>query len=123
MSAWRKNWAACVAVWEKASNSWYNERWPSTSSKFFTPSPRSTFYDTKLIIYIRYEQLQLRANALREELHTEIERMLDDIVRFKLHVQKSLEEYEQFIADEVERSCEEQDMLAEGEDEDMVEEA
>lgn len=38
--------------------------------------------------------------------------MLDDIVRFKLHVQKSLEEYEQFIADEVERSCEEQDMLA-----------
>lgn len=38
--------------------------------------------------------------------------MLDDIVRFKLHVQKSLEEYEQFIADEVERSCEEQDLLA-----------
>jgi len=49
--------------------------------------------------------------------------MLDDIVRFKLHVQKSLEEYEQFIADEVERSCEEQDALdqdAEAEDEDMV---
>lgn len=62
----------------------------------------------------RYEQLQLRANALREELHTEIERMLDDIVRFKLHVQRSLEEYEQFIADEVERSCEEQDLLARG---------
>jgi kinetochore protein NDC80 len=74
-------------------------------------------------VYTRYEQLQLRANALREELHTEIERMLDDIVRFKLHVQKSLEEYEQFIADEVERSCEEQDMLAEDEDEEMAEEA
>ncbi len=74
-------------------------------------------------MYTRYEQLQLRANALREELHTEIERMLDDIVRFKLHVQKSLEEYEQFIADEVERSCEEQDMLAEDEDEEMAEEA
>lgn len=42
--------------------------------------------------------------------------MLDDIVRFKLHVQRSLEEYEQFIADEVERSCEEQDLLARGED-------
>jgi kinetochore protein NDC80 len=73
----------------------------------------------------RYEQLQLRANALREELHTEIERMLDDIVRFKLHVQKSLEEYEQFIADEVERSCQEQDEeLAggEAEDEEMDEE-
>jgi len=63
----------------------------------------------------RYEQLQLRANSLREELHTEIERMLDDIVRFKLHVQRSLEEYEQFIADEVERSCEEQDLLAQAE--------
>jgi kinetochore protein NDC80 len=64
----------------------------------------------------RYEQLQLRANTLREELHTEIERMLDDIVRFKLHVQKSLEEYEQFIADEVERSCQEEDQLGDVED-------
>lgn len=71
----------------------------------------------------RYEQLQLRANTLREELHTEIERMLDDIVRFKLHVQRSLEEYEQFIADEVERSCEEQDQLADGNSEDMDEES
>ncbi len=45
--------------------------------------------------------------------------MLDDIVRFKLHVQRSLEEYEQFIADEVERSCEEQDMLAQDDEEEM----
>lgn len=66
--------------------------------------------------YDRYEQLTLKANALREELHTEIERMLDDIVRFKLHIQRSLEEYEQFIADEVEKSCEEQDMLADAEE-------
>ena len=68
----------------------------------------------------RYEQLQLRANTLREELHTEIERMLDDIVRFKLHIQKSLEEYEQFIADEVERSCEEEDQLGDVDDADEV---
>lgn len=48
--------------------------------------------------------------------------MIDDIVRFKLHVQTKLEEYEQFIADEVERSCEEQDMLAQdAEDEQMDE--
>jgi kinetochore protein NDC80 len=66
----------------------------------------------------RYEQLQLRANTLREELHTEIERMLDDIVRFKLHIQKSLEEYEQFIADEVERSCMEEDQLRDVDDAD-----
>jgi kinetochore protein NDC80 len=49
--------------------------------------------------------------------------MLDDIVRFKLHVQKNLEDYEQFIADEVERSCEEQDLLAQGEDEEMANES
>lgn len=72
----------------------------------------------EMTVNIEYEELQLRANTLREELHTEIERMLDDIVRFKLHIQKSLEEYEQFIADEVERSCEEEDQLGDVEDED-----
>ena len=76
-----------------------------------------------MLIDYRYEQLQLRANSLREELHTEIERMLDDIVRFKLHVQKNLEDYEQFIADEVERSCEEQDLLADGGEEEVIDES
>ncbi|KAF2738101.1 hypothetical protein EJ04DRAFT_459937 [Polyplosphaeria fusca] len=70
----------------------------------------------EMAVNIEYEQLTLRANTLREELHTEIERMLDDIVRFKLHIQRGLEEYEQFIADEVEKSCEEQDMLGDAED-------
>ncbi|MCJ1358715.1 MAG: kinetochore-associated Ndc80 complex subunit ndc80 [Icmadophila ericetorum] len=51
---------------------------------------------------IEYEQLTLRANALREELHTEIERMLNDIIKFKVHVQKSLEDYEAFVVEEVE---------------------
>jgi kinetochore protein NDC80 len=50
----------------------------------------------------RYEQLTLRANALREELHTEIEKMLNDIIKFKVHVQKNLEDYEGFVSDEVE---------------------
>ena len=50
----------------------------------------------------RYEQLTLRANALREELHTEVERMLNDIIKFKVHVQKSLEDYEGFVTEEVE---------------------
>ncbi|KAF2473115.1 uncharacterized protein BDR25DRAFT_218781 [Lindgomyces ingoldianus] len=70
----------------------------------------------EMAVNIEYEQLTLRANSLREELHTEIERMLDDIVRFKLHIQRSLEEYEVFIADEVERSCEEQDLLGDAEE-------
>ena len=51
----------------------------------------------------RYEQLTLRANALREELHTEIEKMLNDIIKFKVHIQKSLEDYEGFVVEEVEQ--------------------
>ncbi|OBT52340.1 hypothetical protein VE04_06046 [Pseudogymnoascus sp. 24MN13] len=51
---------------------------------------------------IEYEQLTLRANALREELHTEVERMLNDIIKFKVHVQKNLEDYVGFVVEEVE---------------------
>ena len=70
---------------------------------------------------IEYEQLTLRAAALREELHTEIERMLNDVIRFKVHIQKSLEDYEQFVAEEVEKECEEQEM--DGQDAEVAEEA
>ncbi|KFA60486.1 hypothetical protein S40285_06893 [Stachybotrys chlorohalonatus IBT 40285] len=51
----------------------------------------------------RYEQLVLRANALREELHTEIDRILNDVIKFKIHVQKNLDDYEGFVADELEK--------------------
>jgi kinetochore protein NDC80 len=50
----------------------------------------------------RYEQLTLRANALREELHTEVERILNDIIKFKVHIQKNLEDYEGFVVEEAE---------------------
>jgi kinetochore protein NDC80 len=52
---------------------------------------------------IEFEQLTLRANALREELHTNVESMLNDVIRFKVHVQKGLEDYEGFVVDEVEQ--------------------
>lgn len=55
------------------------------------------------LMAVRYEQLTVRANALREELHTEIERMLNDIIKFKVHIQKSLEDYEGFVVEEVEQ--------------------
>ncbi|KAI9789010.1 MAG: kinetochore-associated Ndc80 complex subunit ndc80 [Piccolia ochrophora] len=51
---------------------------------------------------IEYEQLTHTASALRETLHTEVERMLNDIIKFKVHVQKSLEDYEGFVVEEVE---------------------
>jgi kinetochore protein NDC80 len=60
----------------------------------------------------RYEQLTIRSSALREELHTELERMLNDVIKFKIHVQGSLEAYEEFVAQEVERECEEQEASA-----------
>lgn len=55
----------------------------------------------------QYDQLQVKANSLREELHTEVEKMLTDVINFKVHVQKGLESYEQFVAEEVEREYEE----------------
>ena len=56
----------------------------------------------------RYEQLSLRSTALREELHTELERIMDYIIKFKIHIQKSLEDYEDFVAVEGEREWGEQ---------------
>lgn len=68
----------------------------------------------------RYEQLTLRANALREELHTETMRMLNDVIKFKMHVQRSLEEYETFVADELEQELGIDDQEMEDEDTPMA---
>ncbi|KAI1329407.1 HEC/Ndc80p family protein [Xylariaceae sp. FL0255] len=66
---------------------------------------------------IEYEQLTLHANALREELHTEIERMLNDVIKFKVHIQKSLEDYEEFARKELERELG-GEVMRDGEDDD-----
>ena len=65
----------------------------------------------------RYEQLTLRSSSLREELHTELERMLNDIIKFKIHIQQSLEGYEEFVAQEVEREVEEGEGVGRGNEE------
>jgi kinetochore protein NDC80 len=65
--------------------------------------PWSTVEVTHINHTIRYEQLVLQANALREELHTEIDRMLNDVIKFKIHVQKSLDDYEGFVTEELEK--------------------
>ena len=62
----------------------------------------------------RFEQLTLKANALREELHTEVEKMLNDIIKFKIHVQKSLEDYEGFVVREVEQELEDNGDVVDG---------
>ena len=63
--------------------------------------------------------MTLKANALREELHTEVERMLNDIIKFKVHIQKSLEDYEGFVVEEAEQELAGGDEM---EDEQLVEE-
>ncbi len=45
--------------------------------------------------------MTLRANSLREDLHTEIEKILNDVIKFKVHVQQNLENYEGFVDQEV----------------------
>ncbi|PHH85380.1 hypothetical protein CDD83_487 [Cordyceps sp. RAO-2017] len=52
---------------------------------------------------IEYEQLVLRASSLREELHTEIDRILNDVIKFKIHIQNSLGDYDKFVEDELEK--------------------
>lgn len=47
--------------------------------------------------------------------------MLNDVIKFKVHVQTSLEGYEDFVAQEVDRECEEQE-VAEAEERRLVEE-
>ncbi len=37
-------------------------------------------------------------------------RMLNDVIKFKMHVQKSLEEYESFVADELEKELGSEEM-------------
>ena len=51
----------------------------------------------------RYEQLKLRADVLREELHTETDKMIQEIIKFKLHVQNGLVGYEEVLAEEVDK--------------------
>ena len=62
--------------------------------------------------------MTLKSTALREALHSELERILGEIVNFKLHIHGSLEAYEEFVAQEVEAECEEQE-AAEDDDEEM----
>ncbi|EON99784.1 putative hec ndc80p family protein [Phaeoacremonium minimum UCRPA7] len=59
---------------------------------------------------IEYEQLTLKANALREELHTEIMKLLKEVIKFKMHVQKNLEDYEGFVADELLKELDSEEM-------------
>ena len=58
---------------------------------------------------LAWEQMQDEAGQIREQLHADVEKMLEEVVNFKVHVQKGLEEFENTVGMEVEEE------LAEGE--------
>jgi kinetochore protein NDC80 len=51
-------------------------------------------------------------------LHTEVEKILNDVIKFKIHVQTGLEGYEQFVDEEV--SGEYEDLQREQDAEDAL---
>ncbi|KIV94819.1 hypothetical protein PV10_02551 [Exophiala mesophila] len=51
---------------------------------------------------VAWEAMREEASRVREELHGGIERCLEDVIRFKVHVQKGLEEFEGWVGEEVE---------------------
>ncbi|RMZ80199.1 hypothetical protein DV737_g3105, partial [Chaetothyriales sp. CBS 132003] len=52
---------------------------------------------------LAYETMKEEAGRVKEELHGCVERMLEDVIRFKVHIQKGLEETENYVTEEVEQ--------------------
>jgi len=61
---------------------------------------------------VAWESMREEAARVREELHGGVERMLEEVIRFKVHVQKGLEEFEGWVGEEVET-----ELLGDGVDE------
>ena len=51
---------------------------------------------------LAYESMKEEGARVREALHGQVEKALEEVVRFKMHVQRGLEEFEGWIAEEVE---------------------
>ncbi|EKG19825.1 Kinetochore protein Ndc80 [Macrophomina phaseolina MS6] len=63
---------------------------------------------------IEYEQMTHRATEIREQLHTEVERMLSDVVKWKINLQTQLENYEEFVQQSVDQEAAEAQNAREG---------
>lgn len=51
-------------------------------------------------VAIEYDQLQRSVQLAQEKLNADVEQMISHIINFKLHIQSSLEDYENFVIDE-----------------------
>ncbi|KIW80575.1 hypothetical protein Z517_07191 [Fonsecaea pedrosoi CBS 271.37] len=56
----------------------------------------------ELEVQLAYEGMREESARVREELHGGIEKLLEDVIRFKVHVRKGLEEFEGWVGEEVE---------------------
>ena len=54
-------------------------------------------------VQVAWEAMQADCAALRDRLHRGVEAALEDVVRFKVRIQKGLEEFEDWVGAEVER--------------------
>ncbi|KAI5838639.1 HEC/Ndc80p family-domain-containing protein [Morchella snyderi] len=52
-------------------------------------------------VMIERDQLAHAAQALRERFHGEVDRILNDIIKFKVHIQDTLQSYEQLVEGEL----------------------
>lgn len=53
-------------------------------------------------VQVAWEAMREEAARVREDLHSGIEKMLEEVIRFKVHIQKGLEEFEGWVGEEVE---------------------
>lgn len=69
---------------------------------------------------LAWEQMQDEAGQIRERLHADVEKMLEEVVNFKVHVQRGLEEFENTVGVEVEEELAEAEGEGEGVEEFMA---
>ena len=60
-------------------------------------------------VKVAYEVMQQEADRVKQELHRGIEKILEDVVRFKLHVKEGLEVFEGWVVEEVEHELMEEE--------------
>ncbi|KAG0635503.1 HEC/Ndc80p family-domain-containing protein [Tuber brumale] len=52
-------------------------------------------------VTIERDQLEHACHALREKFHGEVDKMLHEVIKFKVHIQESLENYENLVEEEL----------------------
>jgi len=60
----------------------------------------------------RYDKLTIAVGNIRVNLQSQVEAMLNEVVNFKMHIQDSLQAYEDLVTREGEDECRAQDEFA-----------